>query len=64
MDSTSGKILRRLLREGRVSRAELAEGLGISRAAVSAVTDHLMGEGLIRVSGIGESRGGKPPVML
>ena len=25
---------------------------------------HLMGEGLIRVSGIGESRGGKPPVML
>lgn len=34
MDSTSGKILRRLLREGRVSRAELAEGLGISRAAV------------------------------
>ncbi len=64
MNSTSGEIFRILLREGRISRAELAERLGISRAAVSAVTDHLLKEGLIRVSGIGESRGGKPPVML
>ena len=64
MDSTSGKIFRLLLMEGRISRAELAERLGISRAAVSAVTEQLMEKGLIRVSGTGESRGGKPPVML
>ena len=64
MDSTSGKIVRTLLMEGRISRALLSERLGISRAAVSSVTERLIEEKVLRVSGIGESRGGKPPVML
>lgn len=64
MESTAGRIFRILLMERQVSRAEFAERFGISRAAVSAVVDRLIGERRIRVSGIGESRGGKPPVML
>jgi len=62
--STASKILELLLRKKTSSRAELARILGISRPAVSAVTDTLLRNGLAAETGTGCSGGGKPPVLL
>lgn len=47
-----------------ISRAEIAQQLGVSRATVSAVVDRLIDAGLVLERGEGVSRGGRRPIVL
>jgi glucokinase-like ROK family protein len=53
------------LREERViSRPHLATRTGLSRATIALLIDDLLSSGLVYERGLGDSRGGRPPVML
>ncbi len=47
-----------------VSRPGLAERTGLSRATVSALVDELLGAGVVEEVGLGDSTGGRPPMLL
>jgi glucokinase-like ROK family protein len=47
-----------------VSRAELARETNLSRTTISVLADELLRTGLVREIGIGDSTGGRPPVLL
>lgn len=47
-----------------VSRAEIAQALGVSRATVSTIVDSLIASGLVSERGAGVSRGGRRPIVL
>lgn len=47
-----------------VSRAEIAQSLGVSRATVSTIVDGLLRAGLVVERGAGLSRGGRRPIVL
>ncbi len=47
-----------------ISRAELAEALGLSRSTVSTVVNELLAAGLVVERGAGPSRGGRRPIVL
>jgi len=47
-----------------ISRADIAEITGLTPASVSKITKDLMKRGFIQESGLGESSGGRPPVLL
>lgn len=47
-----------------VSRAEIAQLLGVSRATVSTIVDRLIQAGLVVERGAGLSRGGRRPIVL
>jgi glucokinase-like ROK family protein len=47
-----------------ISRAEIAQRLGVSRSTVSAVVDGLIASGLVFERGAGVSRGGRRPIVL
>ncbi|NMB46693.1 MAG: ROK family transcriptional regulator [Firmicutes bacterium] len=47
-----------------ISRAELARRSGLSRATVSNIVENLLASGLVKEEGIGDSQGGRPPVLL
>lgn len=47
-----------------VSRAELSEVTGLSATAIGAITSGLAAKGYVHETGIGESRGGRRPVLL
>jgi glucokinase-like ROK family protein len=47
-----------------ISRAELAETLGVSRSTVSTIVNHLLEGGLVLERGAGASRGGRRPIVL
>ena len=52
------------IRRAPISRAELAEVLNVSRSTVSAVINDLMSCGLVLERGVGQSRGGRRPIVL
>lgn len=55
----------KVLRTGiRMSRAEIAEITGLTPASVTNITKFLISEGYLNETGIGESSGGRPPVIL
>jgi predicted NBD/HSP70 family sugar kinase len=58
------KILDIIIRKGEISRIDLAEITGLTRAAVGHLVDELMSQNLIMEAGIGEARGGRPPTLL
>ena len=59
------KNLLQLIRESHgLSRADLARLGGLSRPAVSVIVEKLLETGLIAETGVGESSGGKPPILL
>ncbi|WP_261300750.1 ROK family transcriptional regulator [Paenibacillus andongensis] len=58
------EILRKLRENKRVSRADLAKLTELSRPCVSALVDEMMKEGLIHEVGVGESKGGRKPILL
>ncbi|OXM85972.1 ROK family transcriptional regulator [Paenibacillus rigui] len=57
-------ILHQLKENSRVSRADLAKLTELSRPCVSSLVDEMIREGLIHEVGVGESKGGRKPILL
>ena len=57
-------VLRLIWHERRVSRAEIAQQAHLSRSTVSEVVAELLPTGLVAEVGVGESRGGRRPIIL
>ena len=57
-------ILNHIRQTGPASRARLAEITGLSPAAVTAVTAELIGDQFLLERSVGESSGGRPPILL
>ncbi|OPA74132.1 transcriptional regulator [Paenibacillus selenitireducens] len=57
-------ILHQLKENPRVSRADLAKLTELSRPCVSALVDEMITQGLISEVGMGESKGGRKPILL
>ncbi|PRX22459.1 MarR family transcriptional regulator [Orenia metallireducens] len=57
-------ILEVIRTKNAISRADIAEITGLTPASVSKITKDLMERGFIQESGLGESSGGRPPVLL
>jgi predicted NBD/HSP70 family sugar kinase len=59
------QIILNLIREKEpISRGGIAEETALHRATISTILDELLGEDLIEEVGAGESRGGRPPILL
>ena len=56
-------ILNKIKIKGHISRAEIARETGLSPATVTGISAELLAEGLIREKS-GESKGGRPPILL
>jgi predicted NBD/HSP70 family sugar kinase len=57
-------ILQHLKVKARISRAELAKLTALSRPCVSALVDEMIQEGFIHEVGVGDSKGGRKPILL
>lgn len=57
-------VLRLIWQERRISRAEIARQLELSRSTVSEIVEELLATGLVAEVGAGESRGGRRPIVL
>ncbi len=57
-------VLNTILSEGPISRAALAQLIGLSPASITNLTSDLIEEGLIRETREGESSGGRRPILL
>lgn len=57
-------VLRMIWREQRISRAEIARQASLSRSTVSEVVAEILPMGLVSEVGVGESRGGRRPIVL
>jgi predicted NBD/HSP70 family sugar kinase len=58
-------LLLNLIQSGApISRADLARRSGLSPATVTGIIGHLLDEGLVQEKAVGDSRGGRPPIML
>lgn len=63
--SINRSILLNVIKEnGTVSRVALAHKTGLSPATVTTITGQLIQEGLVFEKAIGDSAGGRPPIML
>lgn len=60
----SNHVFDLLVQENRLSRARLAQITGLSRATISLLVDELISAGLVSEAGQGDSRGGRPPIIL
>ena len=59
------QIVLNLIREKEpISRGGIAEETALHRATISTILDQLLSEDLIEEVGAGESRGGRPPILL
>ncbi|MBY0489351.1 MAG: ROK family transcriptional regulator [Gemmatimonadaceae bacterium] len=57
-------MLRLIWEERRISRADIARRLEVSRSTVSEIVDQLLPVGLVREAGVGASSGGRRPIVL
>ncbi|MGO4375194.1 ROK family transcriptional regulator, partial [Paenibacillus sp. MCAF20] len=57
-------VLLAIRASGQIFKAEIARSTGLSIPTVMKITDELIGRGLVRETGKGESSGGKPPQLL
>ncbi|MCU0624389.1 MAG: ROK family transcriptional regulator [Gemmatimonadaceae bacterium] len=57
-------VLRLIWEQQRISRAEIARRADLSRSTVSDIVAALIESGLVAEAGIGESRGGRRPIVL
>jgi N-acetylglucosamine repressor len=57
-------LLNLIKSRGEVSRVALAHMAGLSPATVTTITGHLIREGLVFEKAVGDSAGGRPPIML
>lgn len=62
--SLKDSVLRLIWRERKISRAEISRQLDISRSTVTEIIKELLPTGLIAEVGIGESNGGRKPILL
>lgn len=53
-----------VMASGRISRADIARQTGLTRATVSALVAELITDDLLHETGVGESAGGKKPILL
>lgn len=63
-DINQSLLLNLIQAGGPISRADLARRSGLSPATVSGITSILVKDGLITEQTVGDSRGGRPPIML
>ncbi len=63
-DMNYHKILEAIIREGCISRADLAKQLGLTKATVSSQVQNLLDEGLVKETGITKTSKGRHPIML
>jgi glucokinase-like ROK family protein len=63
-DHNTRLVLRTLFRQDDISRADIARATGLTRPTVSAIIAELMEAGLAIETGVGQSAGGKPPILL
>jgi glucokinase-like ROK family protein len=64
VNSLAQTVLRLIWDEHRISRAEIARRMGLSRSTVTEIVDELLPTELIAEVGFGPSRGGRPPIVL
>jgi predicted NBD/HSP70 family sugar kinase len=57
-------VLNLIRQEGSISRAELARRSNLSRSTISSIINALIAADLVRETGMGDSRGGRRPIML
>ncbi|MBN1826998.1 MAG: ROK family transcriptional regulator [Candidatus Eisenbacteria bacterium] len=57
-------VLRLIWREQRISRAEIARRAALSRSTASEIVGEILPTGLVAEGGVGESRGGRRPIVL
>lgn len=62
--SLADAVLRLIWDEERISRAEIARRASLSRSTVSEIVETLLGTGLVAEAGVGDSRGGRRPIVL
>jgi predicted NBD/HSP70 family sugar kinase len=62
--TSRGLVLDLIRSEGPISRPELAEATGLTQATMSTLVRQLVADGLVLETGLGESTGGRIPVML
>ncbi len=57
-------VLKMIFDKQALSRADIARATNLTRTTVSAIVTFLIGEGLVKEVGLGESIGGKSPILL
>lgn len=63
-DASRSRVFQALFADRTVSRPELAQQTGLSRATITMIVDDLQREGLVDEVGAGSSSGGRPPMLL
>lgn len=58
------RVIKELQSVRLISRAELAKRIGLSRPTVAVLANELMQAGLLQETGIGDSTGGRPPILM
>lgn len=62
--SLADAVLRMTWEQREISRADIARQAGLSRSTVSDIVTRLLATGLVAEAGVGESRGGRRPIVL
>ena len=62
--SLKDSILRLIWREHKISRAEISRLMNLSRSTVTEIIRELLHTGFVAEVGIGESNGGRKPILL
>lgn len=63
-DHNTRLVLRTLFQQDDISRADIARATGLTRPTVSSIIAEQMEAGLVIETGVGQSAGGKPPILL
>ncbi|MBG9564426.1 ROK family transcriptional regulator [Brevibacillus agri] len=58
------EVLQQVIQHGQISRADIAKQTMLSRPCVSALVDEMIQEGLLQEVGMGDSKGGRKPILL
>ncbi|NNV03034.1 ROK family protein [Brevibacillus sp. MCWH] len=58
------EILQQVIQHGQISRADIAKQTQLSRPCVSALVEEMIQDGLLQEVGMGDSRGGRKPILL
>ncbi|RNB80308.1 ROK family transcriptional regulator [Brevibacillus nitrificans] len=58
------EVLQQVILHGQISRADISKETQLSRPCVSALVDEMIQEGLLCEVGMGDSKGGRKPILL